>query len=114
VAHVFASIVSIRLLSGTRFAFYFFRDVKKKSGSESKRAITTQPPNPKVKELAVRKLLVAGVAGLMLMAAAGTQTAMAAPWHGGYRGHYVGRTAYRTVYNRPHFYRGPVVRNYCW
>jgi hypothetical protein len=62
----------------------------------------------------MKKLLVASVAGLMLMAAAGTQTAMAAPWRGGYRGHFEGRPAYRTVYTHPHFYRGPIVRNYCW
>jgi hypothetical protein len=62
----------------------------------------------------MKKLLVAGVAGLMLMAAAGAQTAMAAPWRGGYRGHFVGRPAYRTVYAHPHVYRGPVARNYCW
>jgi hypothetical protein len=62
----------------------------------------------------MKKLLVAGVAGLMLMAAAGTQTATAAPWRGGYRGHFEGRPADRTVYAHPHFYRGPIVRNYCW
>jgi hypothetical protein len=62
----------------------------------------------------MKKLLVAGVAGLMLMVAAGTQTAMAAPWRGAYRGHYAGRTAYRTAYAHPHFYRGPIGRNYCW
>ncbi|HEV7999059.1 MAG TPA: hypothetical protein VGP63_04205 [Planctomycetaceae bacterium] len=62
----------------------------------------------------MRKLLVAGVAGLMLMAAAGAQTAMAAPWRASYRGHYVSRPVYRSVYAHPHFYRGPVVRNYCW
>jgi hypothetical protein len=68
----------------------------------------------------MKKLLVAGVAGLMLMAAAGAQTATAAPWRGAYRRHYVGhaerfvgRSAYRTVY-RPHVYRGPVYRDYCW
>ena len=62
----------------------------------------------------MKKLLVAGVAGLILMATAGTQTAMAAPWRGGFRDHFVGRPAYRTAYARPHFYRGPVFRNYCW
>ncbi|HET6327929.1 MAG TPA: hypothetical protein VFG04_24815 [Planctomycetaceae bacterium] len=62
----------------------------------------------------MKKLLVAGVAGLMLMAAAGAQTAMAAPWHGGYRGHYVARPVYRTAYAHTHFYRAPVSRNYCW
>jgi hypothetical protein len=62
----------------------------------------------------MKKLLVAGVAGLMLMAAAGTQTAMAAPWRGAYRGHVAGRTAYRTAYAHPHFVRGPVYRPYCW
>ena len=45
----------------------------------------------------MRKLLVAGVAGLMLMAAAGAQTAMAAPWRGApYRGHYVSHTVGRS------------------
>jgi hypothetical protein len=62
----------------------------------------------------MKKLLVAGVAGLMLMAAAGTQTAMAAPWRGAYRGHYVSRPVYRTAYAHPHVYRGPVFHNYCW
>jgi hypothetical protein len=71
-------------------------------------------PNPKVRELAMKKLLIAGVAGLMLMAAAGTQTAMAAPWRGVSHARFVGRPAYRTVYAHPHFYRGPVVRNYCY
>jgi hypothetical protein len=65
----------------------------------------------------VKKLLVAGVAGLMLMAAAGTQTAMAAPWRGA-RGHFVGRPAYRTVYAHPHYfggvYRGPILRDRCF
>jgi hypothetical protein len=61
----------------------------------------------------MKKWLVGGVAGLMLMAAAGTQTAMAAPWRAPYRGHFVGRPAYRTVYAPPHFYRGPVFHNYC-
>jgi hypothetical protein len=72
----------------------------------------------------MKKLLVAGVAGLMLMVAAGTQTAMAAPWHGAYRGHVegrtvyrghdFGRTAYRPVYAQSHYYRAPVFHNYCW
>lgn len=66
----------------------------------------------------MRKLLVASVAGLMLMAAAGAQTAMAAPWRAPYRGHYAARTVARPVYRsafvHPHFYHAPVFRNYCW
>jgi hypothetical protein len=63
----------------------------------------------------MKKLLVAGVAGLMLMAVAGTQTATAAGWRGAYRDHFVRGPVYRTAYAHPHFYRGPVVRGgYCW
>jgi hypothetical protein len=67
----------------------------------------------------MKKFLVAGVAGLMLMAVAGTQTAMAAPWRGAYRGHVDVRPVHRTVYAHPyrHFgpiYHGPVFRNYCY
>jgi hypothetical protein len=65
----------------------------------------------------VKKLLVAGIAGLMLMAAAGTQTAMAAPWRGAYHGHFAGRPAYRTAYARPHYFggfRGPILRDRCF
>jgi hypothetical protein len=62
----------------------------------------------------MKKLLVAGVAGLMLMAVAGTGTAMAAPWRGAYRGHFVNRPVYRTAYAHSHFARGPVYRPYCW
>jgi hypothetical protein len=67
----------------------------------------------------MKKFLAAGVLGLMLMAVAGTSTAMAAPWRGAYRGHYVARPAYRTVYT-PGFrhigpvYHGPYFHNWCY
>jgi hypothetical protein len=74
-------------------------------------------PNPKVKEFAMfamKKLLIAGVAGLMVMAVAGTQTATAAPFRGVHRERFAARPVYRTAYAHPHFARGPVFRPYCW
>jgi hypothetical protein len=52
----------------------------------------------------MKKLLVAGVLGAMLMITAGTGVASAAGWRGGYRGHVVGHPAYRTAFVRPNFY----------
>jgi hypothetical protein len=92
----------------------------------------------------MKKLLVAGVAGLMLLAGAGSQMATAAAWrapermhyadrghfvdrghyvdrghfvdHGRYveRDRFVARPAYRSVYAEPRYCATPVVRNYCW
>ena len=77
-------------------------------------------PSPKVKEFAMfamKKLLIAGVAGLMVMAVAGSQTAMAAPFRGVYHERFAPRPVYRTAYGaygHNHFVRGPVYRPYCW
>ncbi len=68
----------------------------------------------------MKKLLVAGVAGLMLMAVAGAGTANAAGWRGGYHEHFVSRPVYRTAAAHSHYFRdyrdfrGPVYRPYCW
>jgi len=52
----------------------------------------------------MKKLLVAGVLGAMLMITAGTGVASAAGWRGGYRGHVAAHPAYRTAFVRPNFY----------
>lgn len=67
----------------------------------------------------MKKLLVAGVLGAMLMITAGTQVASAAGWRsGGFRGHAYAHPAYRTAFVRPHFYgryAGPAYGyNRCW
>jgi hypothetical protein len=77
--------------------------------------------NQVLKEKAMRKLLIAGVLGAIVMVTGmGTQAASAAMYRGGFRGHVVGHPAVRTVY-RPgfgagHFYgRGYVDRfGRCW
>jgi hypothetical protein len=109
---------SVRILFGTTFAFSFCREFEKqKSGSEETFQSERREPNPTVKEFAMfamKKLLIAGVAGLMVMAVAGTQTAMAAPFRGVYHERCVPRPVYRTAYGHQHFTRGPVFRPYCW
>jgi hypothetical protein len=66
----------------------------------------------KVKEKAMKKLLIAGVLGAVVMVTGlGTQAASAAVWRGGFRGHAYAHPAYRTALVRPHFYgryAGPV------
>ncbi len=67
----------------------------------------------------MKKLLVAGVLGAMLMVTAGTGVASAAGWRGGYRGHAFAHPAYRTAFARPHVYGryvGPAYGGYnrCW
>jgi hypothetical protein len=65
-----------------------------------------------VKEKAMKKLLIAGVLGAVVMVTGlGTQAASAAVWRGGFRGHAYAHPAYRTALVRPHFYgryAGPV------
>jgi hypothetical protein len=75
--------------------------------------------NGKVKELAVKKLLIAGVLGAIVMVAGlGTQAATAAGWRGGYRGgHVAAHSVYRSAFVRPHFtgrYYGGPNYNRCW
>jgi hypothetical protein len=73
---------------------------------------------PKTKELAMKKLLVAGVLGAMLMVTAGTQVASAAGGRSGFRGHAYAHPGYRTAFARPHYYgryAGPAYGyNRCW
>jgi hypothetical protein len=59
---------------------------------------------PKTKELAMKKLLVAGVLGAMLMVTAGTQVASAAGWRSGFHGHAYAHPVYRTAFVRPNIY----------
>jgi len=86
----------------------------KQTGSETFLGEHDLEPNPKMKELAMKKLLVAGVAGLMLMAVAGAGTANAAPWRGARHERFVNRPVYRTGYGHSNYFRGPVYRPYCW
>ena len=65
----------------------------------------------------MKKLLIAGVLGAIVMVTgAGTQAASAAMWRGGFRGHAYAHPAYRTAFVRPHVYGryfGPAY-NRCW
>ena len=68
---------------------------------------------------AMKKLIVAGIMGTVLMVTAGTQMASAAPWRGG--AHFrpaVGRSVYRTAFaHRPivdRFYGHPGFYGRCW
>jgi hypothetical protein len=67
---------------------------------------------------AMKKLIVAGIMGTVLMVTAGTQMAAAAPWRGAYRGHVYGRPAYRTAFvHRPvvdRFYGHRGFYGRCW
>ena len=68
---------------------------------------------------AMKKFVVAGVAGMVLMVTAGTQMAAAAPWRGAYRGPVVGRPGYRTAFvHRPYYtaerFHRPAFFNRCW
>jgi len=66
----------------------------------------------------MKKLLVAGVLGVVLMVTASTQVATAAAWRPAYRGHAYTHPVYRTAFNRPHYfgrYYGPGYRyDRCW
>jgi hypothetical protein len=63
----------------------------------------------------MRKLLVAGVLGAVVMVTGlGTQAASAAVWRGGFRGHAYAHPVYRTAFVRPHFYGRSVGPVRCW
>ena len=63
----------------------------------------------------MKKLLVAGVLGAMVMVTGlGTQAASAAVWRGGFRGHAYAHPGYRTAFVRPHFYGRNVGPVRCW
>jgi hypothetical protein len=107
---------------GTEFAIHCVQCQINVRFGKSKSSHYDSSRTKEVKELAMKKLLIAGVMGTILMVTAGTQMASAATWRGGFRGHSYGHPAYRTAfehrgYARPYAgygYGSAWGYNRCW
>jgi len=114
--------VSLCLGIGTEFAIHCVQCQINVRFGKSKSNHSDSSRTKEVKELAMKKLLIAGVMGTILMVTAGTQMASAASWRGGFRGHAYGHPAYRTAfehrgYARPYYgygYGSAWGYNRCW